>query len=49
LGQFFVEEPGGSVEDVLMTSPPVNRTNDSLPDYLEKNTGENKFYLPVSS
>uniref|UniRef100_A0A3Q1ECE4 Adenylate cyclase type 2 n=1 Tax=Acanthochromis polyacanthus TaxID=80966 RepID=A0A3Q1ECE4_9TELE len=35
-----------SMEDVLTTAPPVNRTNDSLLDYMEENTSENKFYLP---
>ncbi|XP_045915159.1 adenylate cyclase type 2b [Micropterus dolomieu] len=51
---FFVEDPGGSGEDeltttppeVLITTPPVNLTNASLLDYTEENTGENKFYLP---
>lgn len=51
-----MEVPGGSTEDVLTTTPPevlisnppVNLTNDSLLDYQEENTGENKFYLPVS-
>ena len=63
--QFFVEDPGGSLEDVLTTAPPevltttppalqiitelVNRSNVSLLDYREEDTGENKFYLPVST
>ncbi|XP_034748640.1 adenylate cyclase type 2b [Etheostoma cragini] len=45
---FFVEDPGGSMEDVLTTTSPevlittpVNLTDDSLLD-----TEENKFYLP---
>nr|XP_046273810.1 adenylate cyclase type 2b isoform X3 [Scatophagus argus] len=50
----FVEDPGGSPEDpmmtappeVLITTPPVNLTNDSLLDDRKGNTGENKFYLP---
>lgn len=44
-----MEDPGGSVEDILATTPPVNVTNDSLLGYLEENTGENKFYLPAST
>nr|XP_043908926.1 adenylate cyclase type 2b isoform X1 [Solea senegalensis] len=51
---FFVEDPGGAVEEALTTvppevriiTPPVNLSNDSLLDYLEENTGGNKFYLP---
>nr|XP_020475810.1 adenylate cyclase type 2-like isoform X3 [Monopterus albus] len=43
---FFVEDPGGSMEDNLTTAPPGNLTNASLGDSLEKNAGENKFYLP---
>ncbi|XP_010788980.1 adenylate cyclase type 2 [Notothenia coriiceps] len=43
---FFVEDPGGSGEEVMTTTPPVNITNDSLLEYMEENTGENKFYLP---
>uniref|UniRef100_A0AAQ5XNG1 Adenylate cyclase type 2 n=1 Tax=Amphiprion ocellaris TaxID=80972 RepID=A0AAQ5XNG1_AMPOC len=34
------------MEDTLTTAPPVNRTNDSLLDDMEENTGKNKFYLP---
>ena len=47
--QFFVEDPGGSGEEVMTTTPPVNITNDSLLENMEENTGENKFYLPVST
>ncbi|XP_030268433.1 adenylate cyclase type 2b isoform X3 [Sparus aurata] len=52
---FFVEDPGGSTEDsqattppeVLITTPPVNLTNDSLSEYEGGNTGlKHKFYLP---
>ncbi|KAI9526930.1 Adenylate cyclase type 2 [Dissostichus eleginoides] len=43
---FFVEDPGGSGEEVMTTTPPVNITNDSLLENMEENTGENKFYLP---
>uniref|UniRef100_A0A8P4KN57 Adenylate cyclase type 2 n=1 Tax=Dicentrarchus labrax TaxID=13489 RepID=A0A8P4KN57_DICLA len=42
---FFVEDPGGSTEDDLTTTPLVNLSNDSL-FFQEENTGENKFYLP---
>ncbi|KAF3707681.1 Adenylate cyclase type 2 [Channa argus] len=43
---FFVEDPGGSMDDNLTPTPPVNLTNTSLMDYPEKNTSENNFYLP---
>lgn len=34
--------------EVLLTNTPGNVTNGSLVDYMDINTGENKFYLPVS-
>uniref|UniRef100_A0A669E7F0 Adenylate cyclase type 2 n=1 Tax=Oreochromis niloticus TaxID=8128 RepID=A0A669E7F0_ORENI len=40
---FFVEDPGGPVDDIL---PTVNLTNNSQLDYMVDNTGKNKFYLP---
>uniref|UniRef100_A0A8C5E8Y3 adenylate cyclase n=1 Tax=Gouania willdenowi TaxID=441366 RepID=A0A8C5E8Y3_GOUWI len=43
---FFVEDPGGSMEDSLTTAPPVNLTNDSWLDYVKESTDTNKFYLP---
>lgn len=54
--KFFVEDPGGAIEDVLTTGPPevlvftphMNLSNDSLSDYQGENAGGNKFYLPVS-
>lgn len=54
--KFFVEDPGGAIEDVLTTGSPevlvftshMNLTNDSLSDYQGENRGGNKFYLPVS-
>uniref|UniRef100_A0A3Q4BZF0 adenylate cyclase n=1 Tax=Mola mola TaxID=94237 RepID=A0A3Q4BZF0_MOLML len=35
-----------SPPEVLISTAPVNPTNNSLLDYQEENTGENKFYLP---
>ncbi|XP_017276469.1 adenylate cyclase type 2b isoform X2 [Kryptolebias marmoratus] len=44
---FFMEDPGGSTEDILPTAPAaVNLTNSSLPDRMEDESDKNKFYLP---
>lgn len=52
-----MEDPGGPTAEVLTTFPPevlmstspTNLTNASLLDFLEENTAEIKFYLPVSA
>lgn len=44
-----MEDPGGSVDDILPTAPPLmNLTNNSLSDGTERDSDKNKFYLPVS-
>ncbi|XP_013862717.1 adenylate cyclase type 2b isoform X4 [Austrofundulus limnaeus] len=44
---FFMEDPGGSVDDILPTSPSLlNLTNNSLSDSTERDSDKNKFYLP---
>ncbi|XP_035985567.1 adenylate cyclase type 2b isoform X3 [Fundulus heteroclitus] len=40
---FFVEDPGGSAEDIRTAAPSVNVSNSSRSDSLEE---RNKFYLP---
>lgn len=45
--KFFVEDPGGSMEEVQTAAPLVNLTNQTLLDLMEEDFGENKFYLPV--
>lgn len=44
-----MEDPGGSMDDVLPTAPVVvNLSNNSLTDSAEDDWDKHKFYLPVS-
>lgn len=53
-----MEDPGGTVQDLFATTSadvlvttdvPVNVTNDTLLEYQGTDSGEIRFYLPVST